>query len=333
VSRVARIVIAMRTLRPGRMGGSETYAGGLVRGLAEHGTLEYVCLVPPAAPSVGDALPTVVGRDRALRAADAVHYPFTIPLPRLGVPSAVTLFDLLHRDRPELVPASTRVFRLFAYDRAARRAALVICLSEYIRGRIHERLRITLDRIRAIHPGVDHEVFRPAQERREPFLLYPARPWPHKNHARLFEAFALLRRERPELELVLTGGDHDVGALPPGVRSLGRVPRAELAALYRRAAALVFPSLHEGFGQPPLEAMACGCPVACSNTTSLPEICGDAAVYFDPNAADEIADAVLRVVDRPGDLARRGLARAARFTWDRAARTHEDAYREIAASA
>ena len=112
--------------------------------------------------------------------------------------------------------------------------------------------------------GIDHARFSPGDEPREPFLLYPARAWPHKNHARLFEAFALLRRERPELRLVLTGGGHSA-PLPDGVEVRGHVSADELVSLYRRAAALVFPSLYEGFGQPPLEAMACGCPVACSN--------------------------------------------------------------------
>src|SRR5215213_8016876 len=122
-----------------------------------------------------------------------------------------------------------------------------------------------------------------------PFLLYPASPWPHKNHARLLEAFTLVRRERPELRLVLTGSGH--GVLPDGVESVGYVTQDELASLYRRASALVFPSLYEGFGQPPLEAMACGCPVACSDLPPLREVCGDAAVYFDPEDPEAIAAA------------------------------------------
>jgi glycosyltransferase involved in cell wall biosynthesis len=99
--------------------------------------------------------------------------------------------------------------------------------------------------------------------------------------------------------------------------------------LYRRASALVFPSLHEGFGQPTLEAMACGCPVACSKTTALPEVCGDAAVYFDPGSPQGIADGVLHALAEPDELSRRGLERAARFTWERSAHAHEDAYREL----
>ena len=161
-----------------------------------------------------------------------------------------------------------------------------------------------------------------------PFLLYPARAWPHKNHARLFEAFALLRRERPELRLVLTNYD---GRTPAAVESRGRVSPDELADLYRSASALVFPSLYEGFGQPPLEAMACGCPVACSNATSLPEVAGEAARLFDPRDVDEIVAAVEGVLDDPEPWRMRGLERAKDFTWDACARAHDEVYRELSA--
>ena len=160
-----------------------------------------------------------------------------------------------------------------------------------------------------------------------PFLLYPARPWPHKNHARLFEAFAHLRRDRPELRLVLTNYQ---GPTPDGVESRGRVSPDELADLYRTAAALVFPSLYEGFGQPPLEAMACGCPVACSNVASLPEVVGKAARLFDPTSPREIAAAVEDVLRDPQPWIQAGLARAAYFTWDACAHAHEAVYRELA---
>ena len=347
----------MLTLRPGQMGGSETYARGLVRALGEHGTLEYVCFVPRAAPDAGDGLRTVVvGEYRdagtpmrkaaamalaALRPAPilrrfgrlaAVHYPFTIPLPQAPAPTAITLQDLLHLERPELWSRRSRAFRALAYDRPARRARLVIVPTEYVRRRVSDRLDVPLERIRAVHYGVDHDVFRPGDERREPFLLYPARPWRHKNHARLFQAFALVRRQRPELELVLTGGGHAARELPPGVRVEGLVTREQLASLYRRAAALVFPSLYEGFGYPPLEAMACGCPVAASTATSLPEICGDAAVMFDAESAEEMADAVLRALDDDGGLRERGLRRVASFTWKATADAHEAAYRELIAA-
>ena len=315
----------MLTLRPGRMGGSETYARGLARALAEHGSLEYRCLVPERAADAGNGLPTVVGK--RLDGLVAVHYPFTVPYPRTELPAAVTLHDVLHREPASPSPLLRRLIRRYTYDRPARRARLVIVPSEFVRGRAHELLGIALDRLRVVPHGIDHDSFRPGPEPREGFLLYPAQPWPHKNHAQLFEAFALLRTERPDVELLLTG--ERFRSLPAGVRTLGRVGWDDLPSLYRRAGALVFPSLYEGFGFPPLEAMACGCPVASSNAASLPELCGDAAILFDPRSPEAIAAAAARALDDDGELVRRGLARTASFTWADAARGHDDVYREL----
>ncbi len=204
---------------------------------------------------------------------------------------------------------------------------LVLTISRHAAGTLVERLGLAEERVRPIHLGIDHEVFRPGDDSREGFLLYPARGWPHKNHARLFEAFSELRRRHPGLELVLTSYD---GAVPEGVRSLGHVDRTELVRLYRTAGALVFPSLYEGFGQPPLEAMACGCPVACADVAALPEVVGDAARLFDPTSTEEMMAAVEDVLDDPDPWRRRGLERAAGFTWEKTARAHDAVYEELA---
>jgi glycosyltransferase involved in cell wall biosynthesis len=114
------------------------------------------------------------------------------------------------------------------------------------------------------------------------------------------------------------------------VRSLGHVPRAELVRLYRSAAGLVFPSLYEGFGQPPLEAMACGCPVASSNAAALPEVCEDAACLFDPTSVEAMVVAVEEILARPAEWSAKGIARAAQFSWEKTARAHDAAYAEVA---
>ena len=142
----------------------------------------------------------------------------------------------------------------------------------------------------------------------------------------MFEAFAAVRRARPELRLVLTGAGHDRRPPPPAVETRGHVSVDELVELYRSAAAVVYPSLYEGFGMPPLEAMACGCPVAVSRVASLPEICGDAAVYFDPTSAEDIARGIEEVLARPRPG---GIEQASRFTWERCARRHDVVYREL----
>ena len=348
-----RVGLSLLTLVPGISGGSETYARELCRALARTGSHQYEVLVPTLAPEAGGGLETAVatgypasttipGRLRAMAGAsarpgrlggrlagtDVVHYPLTVPVPPVERPTIVTLLDVQHLDLPDLFPRGERLFRRLAYDRGARRADRVIVISEWARGRVIDALGLDPGRVHAIHLAVDHERFSPDPAvAREPFLLYPARPWPHKNHARLFEAFARLREERPGLRLVLTGVGHDADRLPAGVETRGGVPTADLVSLYRRAAAVVFPSLYEGFGLPPLEALACGCPVASSNAASLPEVLGDAAVLFDPHDAAAIAAGVSEALDRAEELSALGPRRAAAFTWDATARAHDDVYR------
>jgi len=345
----------MLTLVPGVSGGSETYARELARGLARVGSHDYEVLLPSLAPDAGGGLPAAVvteyaastgtlGRLLAMGAAhvrpgrlrryveraDVVHYPLTVRVPPVAVPSVITLLDVQHLDLPHLFSRGERLFRSFAYDRAARDSAHVIVISEFVRARVVSRLGLDPDRVHAIWLGVDTTRFNPDPAvAREPLLLYPARPWPHKNHDRLFAAFALLRRDSPGLRLVLTGAGHVPASLPAGVEARNVSPD-ELIALYRRAACMVFPSLYEGFGLPPLEAMACGCPVAASSAGALPEVCGDAAVLFDPEDPQAIAAGVHEALRRAGELEQRGPTRAARFTWDATARAHDAVYARLA---
>lgn len=353
---MVRIGISLLTFAPGDLGGSETYAVQLVRALARVGSLEYVVFTPRRAKAMAEGLPTVEVEEPAagargpsriplmalsarrtkgvgdgLATVDAVHYPLTVPIPGTDAPTVVTLHDIQHRDLPEFFGPARKSFRRIAYDRAARAAAAVVVTSEFVRGRSVSVLGLDPARVHVIPHAIDHDVFKPGDEEAEPMLLYPARPWPHKNHARLFEVFAALRETRPRLRLVLTGGGHErLGALPDGVESLGVVSASELASLYRRAACLVFPSLYEGFGLPPLEAMACGCPVAASNAGAIPEVCGDAAVLFDPRDDESMARAIVAADSRRDALRAKGFARAAQFTWDEVARRHEAVYREAA---
>ena len=347
------IGIALLTLVPGELGGSESATRGLLRGLAQTGTLRYRVYLPPAAPDAHESLPYEVvdayrrahsRRERLLalalatacpgplrlrlRSADVVHYPFTIRVPTVEAPTVVTLHDLQHLDLPQLFSRAERAFRSVYYHRSARAAERVVVPSAFVRASAVDRLGLDPARVQVIPHGIDHSRFSPADVEREPFLLYPARAWPHKNHGRLFEAFARLRRERPELRLVLTGGGHQATA-PDGVDVRGQVSLDELVSLYRRAAALVFPSRYEGFGQPVLEAMACGCPVACSDLPALVEVAGDAARTFAPADVDAIVAALRDVLADPGTYRERGLARAAGFTWEHAAAQYEDVYRAL----
>ena len=350
--------ISLLTLVPGVVGGSETYARELCRALDRVGELDYRVFVPTIASDAADGLParTVsayraglsmpariramtlaaarpgpLRRELELESLDAIHFPLSVMLPPGERPPAVSsVLDVQHEVFPRFFSRAERAYRRAAYGWTVRRSRLVITISEHAARTLVERLGVDPGRVRPIHLGIDHARFRPDPATpREDFLLYPALGWPHKNHARLFEAFALLRRRRPELRLVLTGYS---GEAPDGVEVRGRVSPEELASLYRRAAVLAFPSLYEGFGQPPLEAMASGCPVACSTGGSLPEVVGDAARLFDPTSVEDMAAAVEDVLAEPAPWAEQGLRRAARFTWDECARRHESVYRELLTS-
>ena len=350
-----RVGISLLTLVPGVVGGSETYARELVRALDRVGELEYRVFTPAIVDDIegqrvrayrasrttpgrivgmtkAAVAPGSLRKELRLDELDAIHFPLTVMLPRVDrPPAAVSLLDIQHVFFPAFFSRAELLYRRFAYGWSLRKARTVIAISQHVKETVVERMEIEPERVEVVYLGLDHELFRPGDETREPFLLYPANPWPHKNHPRLFEAFERLRRDRPELRLVLTGTGLEKLVLPDGVAVKGRVPREELASLYRRASALVFPSLYEGFGQPPLEAMACGCPVACSTAGSLPEVCGNAARYFDPMSVDEMVEAISTVLDDPQPLVERGLPRAALFTWEACARGHDAVYRALAA--
>jgi glycosyltransferase involved in cell wall biosynthesis len=278
------------------------------------------------------AAPRMAARD-VPAGLDLVHYPLTVPIPRVeGARSVVSLLDVQHHELPEMFSRGERWLRSWAYDEAARGADRVLTISEHARQGIIEHVGVAPERVESIALGVDHERFTvdgPVREGLpERYVVYPANMWPHKNHERLLEAFA--RVSDPSLHLVLSGQMYGRERLLEGrsqVHHLGHLPLGELPGLYRGALALVFPSLFEGFGLPPLEAMASGCPVAASHAGSLPEICADAAVLFDPHRPASIAAGVQEAIARGDDLRGRGIARARSFTWAACAAAHERAYR------
>lgn len=350
-----RLALAMLSLVPDGMGGSETYARNLAIGLAARSDVSVEVLLPgnavgfteggrerPVASvvarsssfgrlrAIGNAWLSSRRLQRRLADIEVMHYPFTVAVPRPSPRQAevITVHDVQHRDLPELFPAAERLFRRVAYEMPARRADLVITISEFARERIVRHLQIPSEHIRVVPLGVDAEAFTPNLGARERFLLYPARAWPHKNHHRLFEAMRIVRETEPDLRLVLTGGNLDaLGTVPDWVERLGVLPVEELHDLYRRAAAVVFPSLYEGFGLPPLEAMASGCPVAASTAGAIPEVCGDAAVLFDPLDAVDIARGIREAIARGAELTGRGLQHVTRYSWDACVDGHVDAYR------
>jgi glycosyltransferase involved in cell wall biosynthesis len=243
------------------------------------------------------------------------------------------------------------------------RARCVIAVSEATKRDVQNLMGVRPERIRRVYnapdPGFydrgahspgDHQRILERYQIQHPFLLYAGNVRRHKNIARLVEAFAVLRGQLAEhpvykdLRLVLIGDTISQypavrqavmkSRMEPLVRFLGFVPFETLRCFYESAAAFVFPSRYEGFGLPPLEAMACGTPVVTSNVSSLPEVVGDAAVLVNPENVFDIARGIREVLlDQPmrEELIRRGHAQAARFSWERTAREVLEIYREAAA--
>jgi glycosyltransferase involved in cell wall biosynthesis len=355
---MVRVGISALTLVPGVVGGSETAYRALLREYHQHPEIQPRVFLPKIAPDAAEghaysviqsypaststpgrlyamgsslALGGRIRREMRLDDLDVLHFPFSTMVPEVEtVPTVTTIHDMQHEALPELFSRGELAYRRLVYRRAAQKSTVIIAVSEHAAADIAERLGISRERIRVIHQGVDLERFTPADVPREEFLLYPANPWAHKNHERLFEAFALLRSKRPNLRLVLTGTGHDADTAPVGVEVLGRIPTEQLVQLYRTASALVFPSLYEGFGIPIIEAFATGCPVAAANTSSIPEVAGDAAVLFDPTSAEAIASGVEQLLADPEPFVTHGLLRATAFTWQRTAAEHVAVYRELA---
>jgi glycosyltransferase involved in cell wall biosynthesis len=310
---------------------------------------------PSGAYSVREqfAVPLALRRE----GATLFHAPHYVLPPLTPCRSVVTIHDCIHLRFPQYLPNRLG----YAYARAslwmaAHRAARVLTVSEASKRDILGYLRVPDDRVTVIHNAIDErfheepaadEVMR-VRERyqlNDPFILYAGNIKPHKNLERLIEAFHMTRRgDLEHVKLLIIGDEISKYAglrrtvhrykLHKHVRFFGFVPDATLAILYRLARVFIFPSLYEGFGLPPLEAMASGTPVITSNVSSLPEVVGDAAMLIDPYEPDAIAGALRRVLvdDRlREDMRERGLARAREFSWDRSVKRIREIYDEVLA--
>ena len=293
--------------------------------------------------------PLAIGRAARRVDADLIHYPRQLvpPQPRTSQPTVVTVHDLLALRHPELFSPVISAHHRLLVPPLVRRANAVITNSQYSKDQVVETLQVPPDRVHVTHFGVD-ERFRPLprdegalRERygiTKPYVLAVGTLEPRKNLKSLIRAFERLGEDRGGHELVLVGGrgwrNAEFDALLAEVRSpvrlTGRVDDGELVRLLSGASCLAFPSLYEGFGFPPLEAMACGTPVITSNRASLPEVVGDAGVMVEPEDVDALRDALARVIGDQAfaeDLRARGLARRRLFTWERCAERTAQVYR------
>lgn len=362
----------------GRSGGVQVYLRDLLRALDRYDTSgnEYVVMLGPrdATPQLGARFRVVrlernpaaePGWRRGLKLLfgsapelerlelDLVHYPATRvhdPVPRVAV--ALTFFDMQEEFHPDFFTLRERLARAALHRRGVRRAALVLAPSRFTRTCLEERYGTPGAKLRHVPVGVGERFATPVATRaaREvceqfglqpgAFVLYPANPWPHKNHHMLLRALARLERRGGAPTLVCTGrveGERrsvralaeQAGLPQERVHDLGFVPEQHLPGLFQAARFLVYPSLFEGFGIPLIEAMASGCAVACSSIPPLIEIGQDAVRRFDPRREEALAEAIAEMWEDGAlreRLAARGRARAQLYAWERLVPEVVDAY-------
>ena len=262
------------------------------------------------------------------------HY--NIPVFRKGK-MIVTIHDVLPLAMPQIIQGiHKKMYAEFMFNAVKRKANTIICVSNFTKDQLKLYTGISDKKITTIHLGVERAWFGMQKSQispyNKPYILYVGNVKPHKNLIRLIEAFDLIKGNIVH-DLVVVGkkegfitGDQlaleKASKIDGRVLFTGHVDDELLKQYFLHADMLIFPSLYEGFGLPPLEAMACGCPVIVSSSASLPEVCGDAAIYCDPNNTNDIAEKILLVINDPGlkeKLRRKGIEHASRFSWENCA--------------
>jgi glycosyltransferase involved in cell wall biosynthesis len=309
-------------------------------------------VAPPYSVSEQVRIPMTLLREHI----DLFHAPHYVLPPLIHCRSVVTIHDCIHLMFPQYLPGRLA----YAYAKtqlwiAAHRSDRVLTVSETSKLDILRRFRVPADKVTVVYNAIDERLARPPAEEdfervrvryqlKDPYALYVGNIKPHKNLERLIEAFHELRQESTfeTLKLIIIGDEitkfqglrravHRY-KLHKHVRFFGFVPLETLSVLYRLASVFVFPSLYEGFGLPPLEAMSFGTPVVTSNVSSLPEVVGDAAMLVDPYSSESIADGMRRVLTDEhlrAFLRERGMERAREYSWERSVRSIRQVYAEV----
>ncbi len=283
------------------------------------------------------------------------HAPHYVLPPLIPCRSIVTIHDCIHLMFPQYLPNRfAHAYARASFWSATQRASRVLTVSEASKRDILRFFKIPEDRVAVIYNAIDERFHVPPPEEEmvrvreryqlnDRFVMYAGNVKPHKNLERLIDAFMLLRQDGlQDVKLLITGNQISKYAtlrravhrynLHKHVRFLGFLPDQTLAVLYRLADVFVFPSLYEGFGLPPLEAMASGTPVVTSNVSSLPEVVGDAAILINPYDPESLADGIRRVLTDDAlraDLKTRGLARAREFSWEESVTRIRQIYCEV----
>ncbi len=352
-------------------GGVSRYFCNLARGLSLHPAVYVKIFAPLHINAYLSALPSklVFGQNVSIAAKlgklthalnlalsrpptrrfkpDIVHqtYYFPVTCAPKGARRVVTVYDMIHERFSTIFPPNNRL--LAWKKRAVLRADHVICISENTRRDLLEICNLRSDKVSVIHLGFDRLVAPMALQKQEPqpgclpYIFYVGERGGYKNFAGFLRAFGSSPWLRQNFRVICFGGGllrsdelcliSELGIPQHQVSQIGGGDD-RLAAHYRNAAAFVYPSLYEGFGIPPLEAMSLDCPVICSNTSSLPEVAGAAAAYFDPHDTDSMRFALEHTLgssERCHELVELGRERYTRFTWDRCTDSTMEIYRSL----
>lgn len=350
-------------VQPGRSGGLETYCRALLDPLSKVPGLHLTLLCTPELaenlrPLVdcevrtpGIPLPNRLARVlyeqtwlshyARRRGAELLFCPCYLSPMAPALPTVVTIPDTQFRDIPEMMAPGQRAAYRAIIPIAARQAAAIITISSFSRNQILKHLRVAPERVRVTHLASrlsDKIQAWNGSRLPEQFILCVSGSSPHKNIQRLCRAYAAAQSAFAKpWPLVLVGRvppelDRQLSAVMSNIIGLGYVSVAELASLYHRASAFVFPSLYEGFGLPVIDAMGAGLPVACSNAASLPEVAGEAALMFDPQSESAIGTALVRLVNEPelrAQLIEKGHRNANRFSWTECARQTAEIFKSV----
>lgn len=280
---------------------------------------------------------------------DIMHFPhFNVPL-LYNKPYIVTIHDLiLMQDTQErattLGPIKYKIKKLVyrqIIKHAVKKAIKIIGVSQHTSNDIHKLMHIPFSKIKTIHEGISGDklgkkqidnIYKKRYNYKKPYIIYVGSAYPHKNLEKLINVIDDINKTR-ELNLLLVGKkDFFYKRLEDEnsskhIKFLGFIPDRELSHLFQESIAYIFPSRYEGFGLPPLEAMLQGCPVISSNASCLPEILGDAAIYFDPSSNSEMKDAILGTLNNPQlreELTKKGYEQVKKYSWKNSTKkTHQ----------
>jgi len=284
---------------------------------------------------------------------------FNVPIiPSKAKKQIVTVHDVFHLSFSKKISIPKRIYAKKLINSAIQNSERVITVSNFSKQEIIKYTGANSDKIVVIYNGINNQLFNPDKDIQESmmikkkynlpekFILYVGNIKPHKNLGRLLNAYLEIQDRIPDVSLVIVGetegfltADNQLFNFIKGDRVLrekvhitGHIEMEDIAKLYRSAEVFVFPSLYEGFGLPPLEAMACGCPTVISNIGSLSEVCGEAASYFDPNNSSSIAEKILRAITGQKireKLTNKGFERVKKFKWIDSANRHIEVIQEL----